>query len=103
MLAILRPAGEVHRYDRRLDWYGRVFLEDDPRAQRAHRRVGDATVLVLRQAGGAEQERNRDAVLQADPGVAPGSDIGPVGALAHQRMAAHDDALDRVRRWHMTG
>jgi hypothetical protein len=42
-------------------------------------------------------ERCGDGVLQADPGVAPGLDIRSVGTLAHQRVAAHDDAVYRPR------
>src|SRR5262249_24439267 len=68
-----------------------------------HGVVGDAIVLVLRQPGGAKEKRDGDAVLQADPGVAPGLHIWPVGALAHQRMAAHEDAVDRFRRRRVTG
>jgi hypothetical protein len=42
-------------------------------------------------------------VLQADLGISPGLDIRPVGALAHQRVAAHNDAVYRFRRRRVTG
>jgi hypothetical protein len=42
-------------------------------------------------------------VLQANPGVAPGLDIRPVGPLAHQRVATHDDAVYRFRLRRETG
>jgi len=59
----------------------------------ARSRVGDAIILVLSAPGGAKEERGGDAVLQADLGVAPALDIRSVGALTHQRVAAHDDAV----------
>jgi len=49
----------------------------------------------LREPSSAEQERCGDGVVQADPGVALGLDIRPVGTLAHQRVTTHDDAVDR--------
>ena len=103
MRAVGGAVGEVQCDGRRLDRHRGVFLENDARAQRAHIRIGDAGILVLREACGAEQERNGGAVLQADLGVAPARDFGPVGALAHQRVAAHGDAADRVRRRAVTG
>jgi hypothetical protein len=47
--------GEMQLDDRRLDRRRRVLPKPDPGAQRLHRRIGDAGILVLRQPGGAEQ------------------------------------------------
>jgi hypothetical protein len=80
---LLRPLGEVQCHGRRLDRCARIFFEDNPCAQRPHGRVGDAIVFVLREPGSAKEERCCDGVLQADPCVAPGLDIRPVGTLAH--------------------
>ena len=95
--------GEVQYDGRQLDRRHRVFLEGNLCAQRAHRRVDDAMILVLREPGGAKEQRYRDAVLQADPGVAPGLDIRPVRPLAHQRVAAHDDPVNCLRRRRVAG
>src|SRR5580693_3655083 len=62
MLALLRPVGEMQRHGRRLDRRAPIFFEDNPRAQRAHGRVGDAIVLVLREPGSAKEERCGDGV-----------------------------------------
>ena len=64
---------------------------------------GDAIVLVLREPGSGKEERRGDDVLQADSGVAPGFDIRPVGTLAHQRVATHDDAVYSFRLRRETG
>jgi hypothetical protein len=49
MLALLRPVSEVQRHGHRLDRCARIVFEDNPCAQRAHGRVGDEIVLVLRE------------------------------------------------------
>jgi hypothetical protein len=67
MLTQRRPISQTQRHGRRLDRRGRVFLEDNLCAQRADRRIGDAIVLLLREPGGAKEQRCGDAVLQADP------------------------------------
>ncbi len=45
----------------------------------------------MRQPGRAVEERDRDAVLDADLGLAAGLDRRPVGTLEHQRMAADNN------------
>jgi hypothetical protein len=68
MLAMLRSVGELHRHSRRLDRRGRVFLEDNPCAQRAYGRIGNTIVLVLRKPCGAKSSPLQRAVSN-EPGL----------------------------------
>src|SRR5262245_28797240 len=67
-------------------------------AQRDHVRIGDAVGPVLLDADAAVDERDRDAVLDANHGLSLGFDPRAAGQIAHQRVAADMDLRDAFRR-----
>ena len=87
------------KLDRRCDRRDRRIADHlDPAAHRDHLRIAHALVAELIQARLAMHERGRDGVLHAHLRFAAGRNIGPIGAVAEQRMAAHDHPLDRLGR-----
>ena len=90
------PGPEIHFHGDRRDRGIARHLDLAPHLP--DRRLVHAGIGELFQPGLAQHQRRRHGVLQAHLRFASARDLGPVGALQQQRIAAHRDAFDQRRR-----
>ena len=86
------PGPEIHFHGDRRD--RGIACDLDLAAHLEDRRVVDAGVGELIEAGLAQHQRGGDRMLQAHLALTTGRDVGPVRPLQQQRVAADGDPFD---------